>query len=583
MAIQDEEIEEVVLAQPGQAFRETDKILVTLTKENGEFLGLTVLTDIADLRKLFGPVDLFETTAPTKADPGLINQRYWHTREIVAGSPTLADLYVYGVNGWGAPLIVGFVLGGRGGGGSTDTGITVTLSAVGTATVGVALQLSASATSAKSTIDKVEFFLGAQSIGVVSGTGPYGVSYTPTATGRFYLTAKATDILGQSKVSAERLLVVNAPGTAANLKPTITLTLTPSSVMVGQATTFSAAAEDPDGPAPSVSFFAGPTPLGTVLSAPYALGYTPTVAGPQVITAIATDNKGASTSVTKTLTVTPAASIIKPEPPSQTSDDDLNVQDFDSPYGKAALLVSIAGSSFRPYAGPYNVGNVSRPLGYYQSKVSAATGRSESEVTSSPIYTATVAAITPAKPVQTPDDENDTYSLSSPLGASEIVVSIGGADYVPYAGTINVGDVDRDPGYYKSKIKAASGRNESDVTSSPAFTKKAVANPPMFSRTLTGPREDEPTGTQLNATTGDLFKFNDKALGDGTGKVMQLTLNGSDVVASVDFLAPYLARVDGGAGGELFSFQFKGTGTVYYGRFKDIASGFVTLVTSYTI
>jgi hypothetical protein len=108
-------------------------------------------------------------------------------------------------------------------------------------------------------------------------------------------------------------------------------------------------------------------------------------------------------------------------------------------------------------------------------------------------------------------------------------------------------------------------------------------NGPVLRTILTGPSQDEPTGTQLTASDGDIFKFESKALGDGTGKLMYLTINGTDVVGAVDFLVPYLTRIDGGVGGELFSFKLATNPTIYYGRFKDFGDGLVTLSTSYNI
>lgn len=77
---------------------------------------------------------------------------------------------------------------------------------------------------------------------------------------------------------------------------------------------------------------------------------------------------------------------------------------------------------------------------------------------------------TPAAPTLTADDSANTLSASHTLGTSEIVVSENGGAYVAYSGTINVGDVARAAGYWKFKIKAATGRNESAVVDSPAFT-----------------------------------------------------------------------------------------------------------------
>lgn len=93
---------------------------------------------------------------------------------------------------------------------------------------------------------------------------------------------------------------------------------------------------------------------------------------------------------------------------------------------------------------------------------------------------ATVAATpntTPAAPTLTPDDTADTLAASHALGASEILQSTNNGAYVAYTGTINIGNVNLAAGYYKFKIKAAAGRNESAVVSSPAFNATSGVNP----------------------------------------------------------------------------------------------------------
>lgn len=51
------------------------------------------------------------------------------------------------------------------------------------------------------------------------------------------------------------------------------------------------------------------------------------------------------------------------------------------------ILVSENGEAFVPYTGPINVGNISRPFGFWQFKISAGDLRNESEVVSSPAFT----------------------------------------------------------------------------------------------------------------------------------------------------------------------------------------------------
>lgn len=83
---------------------------------------------------------------------------------------------------------------------------------------------------------------------------------------------------------------------------------------------------------------------------------------------------------------------------------------------------------------------------------------------------------TPAPPTLTADDTANTISATHTLGTSEILVSVNGGAFTTYSGVINVGDVTRAAGYYRFKIKSASGRNESAIVNSPAFTQTPVGN-----------------------------------------------------------------------------------------------------------
>jgi hypothetical protein len=82
-----------------------------------------------------------------------------------------------------------------------------------------------------------------------------------------------------------------------NNPPTVALTAPANntSVNVNTAVTVSATASDPDGTVSKVDFYAGTTLIGTDITSPYSISWTPTVAGTYAITAKATDNGGAAT------------------------------------------------------------------------------------------------------------------------------------------------------------------------------------------------------------------------------------------------------------------------------------------------
>ena len=89
---------------------------------------------------------------------------------------------------------------------------------------------------------------------------------------------------------------------SAKVPTTLALTASAATITQGQAVTLSAAAAG--GPVARVGFFAGTTKLGEAGAAPYQLSWTPAAAGTFALTAVATDNAGASTtSAVATLTV----------------------------------------------------------------------------------------------------------------------------------------------------------------------------------------------------------------------------------------------------------------------------------------
>ena len=166
-----------------------------------------------------------------------------------------------------------------------------------------------------------------------------------------------------------------------------------------------------------------------------------------------------------------------PQPPSIQADDVNDVLSASSPLGVSEILVSENGGVWTAYTGQISVGNVDRPQGYWQFKIKAASGRNESPIVPSPAFT--VANTTPQPPAVQGDDALDILSASSPLGASEILVSENGGSWIVYNGPISVGNIDRPQGYWQFKIKSAAGRNESVVSLSPAFiVANTIPQPP---------------------------------------------------------------------------------------------------------
>jgi pectate lyase len=168
--------------------------------------------------------------------------------------------------------------------------IALTAPADGTVvTAPATLVLRASASDADG-VAKVEFLLGSTVIGTATAA-PYQFTLSNVAPGTYSFSARATDYLGASTTSAAATVIVNAA-------PTIALTAPSSgSVFTAPASqiTLAADAADADGTIAKVDFYRGATLIGTAATAPFSLDWNNVAAGTYVLTAIATDNRGAST------------------------------------------------------------------------------------------------------------------------------------------------------------------------------------------------------------------------------------------------------------------------------------------------
>jgi RHS repeat-associated protein len=152
--------------------------------------------------------------------------------------------------------------------------------------------LSATASDANG-IANVKFKSGSTVVATVNSY-PYSVSYPNLAVGTYTFTAVATDNLGASSTSAPATVTVNS---TPNNPPTVSL-MTPSSgatMPAGGALTLTASAADTDGSITSVKFLANGSVLTSKPSAPYTFSWSTATPGSYSITALATDNKGATT------------------------------------------------------------------------------------------------------------------------------------------------------------------------------------------------------------------------------------------------------------------------------------------------
>lgn len=253
-------------------------------------------------------------------------------------------------------------------GGNTAPSVSITSPANNaTYTPPAAVTITASASDADGTITKVEFYNGATKLGEATAS-PYSYAWSNVAAGTYTLTAKATDNGGAVTTSAAVTIVVgtgstgcngiaawsatavyvagnqvvynnkvyeakwwtqneqpdinigdgkvwkyisDCSGSGTNTLPVVTLSApAANATYTAPATvTISATASDADGSVSKVGFYNGSTLLSEATAAPYSYTWSNVAAGTYTISAMATDNAGASTtSATVSITVSGSGS-----------------------------------------------------------------------------------------------------------------------------------------------------------------------------------------------------------------------------------------------------------------------------------
>ena len=174
------------------------------------------------------------------------------------------------------------------------------------------ITITATATDTDGTVTKVDFFDGATLIGTATAA-PYSVTLANAALGSHSFTARATDDLGAVTTSSAITVVVNAAPTVA-----ITSPASGASFIAPANIALTATAADSDGTVQKVDFFQGGTNLiATATSAPYTVNWSSVAPGSYSVTAVATDNRNATTtsapvSVTVVANALPTISITSP-------------------------------------------------------------------------------------------------------------------------------------------------------------------------------------------------------------------------------------------------------------------------------
>jgi hypothetical protein len=160
--------------------------------------------------------------------------------------------------------------------------------------------LTAAASDPDGAVVRVDFRAGSQVIGS-DATSPFSVNWTNVSAGNYTITAVATDNNGATATSAIAVSV-SAPG---NQLPSVSLTSPAAGTYTAPTSfTLAATASDADGTIARVDFYRGSTLIGSDTTSPYSIAWNNVPAGSYSLTAVATDNAGATrTSTAVSITV----------------------------------------------------------------------------------------------------------------------------------------------------------------------------------------------------------------------------------------------------------------------------------------
>jgi Bacterial Ig domain/Putative Ig domain len=259
----------------------------------------------------------------------------------LAGRDT-GNIWLYKPKGWSNP-----------GGGNLSPIVEITTPVVGAAsvTLGTAIPIAAQASDPDGSVSKVEFFANGTKIGERTAV-PYGITWTNASLGAQAITAIATDNAGATRVSAAVTVNVLAP-IPVNVAPTASW-LAPANganIDLGVAITLSATAADSDGSIAKVEFYDGSSLVGTATAAPYSVVWTNAALGAHTLNVVATDDKGATASASRSITIKPVAVVTVETTTIQrgfaggnAADISLFSADGSNPAGAATTLIEQAGA-----------------------------------------------------------------------------------------------------------------------------------------------------------------------------------------------------------------------------------------------
>ncbi|GAA5042709.1 hypothetical protein GCM10011506_45470 [Marivirga lumbricoides] len=158
---------------------------------------------------------------------------------------------------------------------------------------GSAVTIEANASDSDGSVTKVEFLVN----GTVAGTdtsAPYSFTVTDLADGSYSISARATDNEGATATSTSVNVII---GESDNAAPVVSITTPVNNAKIteGSAINITASASDSDGSIISVQFLVDGSLVGEATSAPYTFIWNNAAVGNYTLTAVATDDEGAST------------------------------------------------------------------------------------------------------------------------------------------------------------------------------------------------------------------------------------------------------------------------------------------------
>jgi hypothetical protein len=170
--------------------------------------------------------------------------------------------------------------------------VTLSLSTTGPIKAPANITIDASASDTDGHVTQVAFYQNGTLI-ATDTTSPYGVPWNGIGPGSYHMTAVATDDDGATTTSADVLLTV-----VANQPPSVSITAPMDGAVFTAPVNIAinANAGDNDGSVTQVAFYVNGALLGTDTTSPYSFAWNGVAAGSYTLTAIATDDNGATMS-----------------------------------------------------------------------------------------------------------------------------------------------------------------------------------------------------------------------------------------------------------------------------------------------